>query len=114
MQIEADDSRRCVGLHVKLFGLHREYRKQVAVRVIALGWTWAAVARRTKIGASLQCSLRQLSAFAAYAFRKLACCCRDIHDQPVPEARARWCIGVIAGDGETLCSARCAGPLQVR
>src|SRR5271169_3830464 len=114
MQIEADASCGCVGLHVELFGLHREYRKQVAVRMIALGWTWAAVARCTKIGASLQCSRRQHSAFTACAFGKHTRCCRDIHYQPVPEARAGWCIGVIAGDGETLCSAWCAGPLQVR
>src|SRR6266566_4399318 len=39
MQVEADDRRRCIGLHVEIVGLHREHGEQIAVRMVALGWT---------------------------------------------------------------------------
>ena len=35
MQVEADDRRRCVGLHVELVGFHREHGEQIAVRMVA-------------------------------------------------------------------------------
>jgi hypothetical protein len=37
MQVEADDRRRCVSVHVEFVGFHREHGEQIAVRMVALG-----------------------------------------------------------------------------
>ena len=86
MQVETDNRRRCIGLYIEHAGFHREHREQITVRMIALGWTWPAVAGRAEIGACLQCARRQLAARTADALGKFAHIGGNIHQQPVPEA----------------------------
>ena len=65
---------------------HGEDGEQIAVRMVALGWTRPAVAGHAEIGACLQRARRQLAARTAGALGKLAHIGWDVHYQPVPEA----------------------------
>jgi hypothetical protein len=53
MQVEANDGSRGVRLHIQLVGFHREDCEQITMRMIALGRTRPAVARRTEVGSRL-------------------------------------------------------------
>src|SRR4249920_1937424 len=53
MQIEADNGSGGIVFHGELVGFHRKHREQIAVRMIALGRAWAAVAGRAEIRAGL-------------------------------------------------------------
>src|ERR1700722_3233310 len=54
MQIETDDGRRCVGLHLELVGLYGKHSEHIAVRMVALGRTGSAIAGCAIICACLQ------------------------------------------------------------
>jgi hypothetical protein len=114
MQIEADHRGRGVRFHVEPVGFHREHGEQIAVRMIARGRAGAAIAGRAEIGAGLQRARRQRAARAARALRELAHIRRNVHHQPVPEARAGRRVRVVAGDGEALRARRRIGPLEMR
>src|SRR4029077_1408212 len=60
------------------------------------------------------CARRQLAASTASAFGKLAHICRDIHHQPMPEARASRRVGIVAGDGKALCARWRPRPFEMR
>jgi len=102
------------GGHVELVGLHREHSEQLPVRMVALGWTRAAIARLAEISTCLQSALGQLASRAARTLGKFAHICRDVHDKPVPEARASRRVRAVAGDGKALCRAGRARPLEMR
>jgi len=114
MQVEADDGGRGVGLHVKLLRLHRKNGEEITVRMIAFGRARTAIARRTEVCPRLQRARRQLAACTARAELEFADVRRNIDDQPVPEARASGCIGVIAGYSEALRARGRTGPFQMR
>jgi hypothetical protein len=63
MQIEADDRRRRFNLNVERVDLDREDSEQIAMRMVALRRTWAAIARCAEISACLQCARRQLASW---------------------------------------------------
>jgi hypothetical protein len=72
--------------------------------MVTLGRARAAIAGRAKIGARLQSARRQLAAGISSALGELAHSRRDIHHQPVPEARASRRVGIVAGDGKAFCA----------
>jgi len=66
-------------LYIELVGFHREHGEQIAVRMVALGWTRPAVAGHAEIGACLQCARRQHAARTAGALGKFAHIGGNIH-----------------------------------
>src|SRR5215204_3109249 len=81
--------------------------------MVALGRAWAAIARLAEISACLQRARWQVAARTTRALGKFAHIRRDVHHQPVPEARASRRVGVVAGDGEAFRPTWRARPLEM-
>ena len=114
MQIEADNRRRCVSLHIELVGFHGKHGEQIAVRMVARRRARTAISGHSEIGACLQRSRRQLAVRTARALRQFAHGRGDVHDQPVPKARTGRRVGIKTGEGEAFGVRRRARPLQMR
>src|SRR5438093_5138675 len=103
MKLKSDDSRRGIRRHRQPVHPNREYREQIAVRVIARGGTWTTIAGSAEISSGLSRSLRQLRALRiAGVYSKLRHAGRNVHHQPVPKPTARGRIRIETGDREAL------------
>src|SRR5215472_2042645 len=114
VEIEADNRRRRVGLHVELVRLYGEHGEQITVRVGPWRRARTAVAGRTEIGAGRQRARWQLAAARASTFGQLSDVGWDVDDEPVPKAGAGRRIRIVAGDGKTFRSLRRVRPLEMR
>jgi hypothetical protein len=62
----------------RAYGLDCEHGEQIAVRMVALGWTGPTITRRAKIGTGLQRSVGYLAAFTARTFGQFGHMRRDV------------------------------------
>src|SRR6516162_7314818 len=115
IELKADDCRRGIGGNRQFIDADRKHREQVAVGMVALRRTGAAVTGRTEVGAGLQRARRQLGRPRITGVDgKFADVGRNVDDEPVPETAAGRRVRIVAGDRDAFRACRRPRPRQMR